>query len=152
MSANMNALIDYAGRRTDDAVRTWQNLQRQCQQALQKLNVLKQHRDRYDNLLRGGLRDGMAAVETRAYLGFIRQIDDIVLRQQGEVERIEAACARQWEQVVELRREKRLYEILGDRAAAQELETALRRSQNEIDDLLQRTAGLSPVSAPRPGA
>ncbi|HEX3860963.1 MAG TPA: flagellar export protein FliJ [Stellaceae bacterium] len=142
MNSDMKVLINLAGHRSDDAIATWQNLQQQCQQALAKLALLKEHRERYEDLLRGGLQRGMSAIATRAYLNFTRQIDDIVHRQQDEVERIEAAVARQWEHVVELRREKRVYEILGERAAAQELETALRRSQSEIDDLLQRAASL----------
>ena len=91
--SGIDSLIDLAGHRSDDAVAIWQNLQRQCQQALGKLAVLEQHRDRYDDLLRGALQQGMSAVATRAYLGFIRQIDDVITQQRGEVERIEAACA-----------------------------------------------------------
>jgi len=61
-----------------------------------------------------------------------------VTRQENEVGRLEAACARQWEELVEIRREKRTYEIVHERAAERELATALRRSQAEIDELLQR--------------
>jgi flagellar export protein FliJ len=135
------ALIKGAKHRSDDALASWQGLQTECQQALGKLAVLKQHRDRYNNLLNGGLEEGMSALSTRAYLGFIKQIDAVVVTQQSEVERVEAACALQWEKVVEARREKRVYEILSDRSAARELEAALRRSQAEIDDLLQRASG-----------
>jgi flagellar export protein FliJ len=142
MKPGTKVLINLAGHRSDDAIATWRHLKQHCQQALAKLDVLRQHRQRYEDMLRGGLQQGMTAAATRTYLGFTRQIDDIVARQQREVERIEAACARQWEQVVELRREKRVYEILGEHATAHELEAALRRSQNEIDDLLQRTASL----------
>jgi len=72
------------------------------------------------------------------YLGFIDQIEEVVLRQQAEVGRLEAACTRQWQELVEVRREKRVYEIVHERAVERELATLLRRSQAEIDDLLQR--------------
>jgi flagellar biosynthesis chaperone FliJ len=71
-------------------------------------------------------------------LSFIGQIEEVVSRQQNEVGRLEAACTRQWQELVELRREKRVYEIVHERATERELATTLRRSQNEIDDLLQR--------------
>lgn len=140
--SGIESLIDLAGHRSDDAVVTWQNLQRQCQQALGKLAALQQHRERYDDLMRVRLQQGMSAVATRAYLGFIRQIDDVITQQRVEVERIEAACVRQWQQVIEARREKRVFEVLGERVVAQELATALRASQREIENLLQRAASL----------
>jgi flagellar export protein FliJ len=80
----------------------------------------------------------MAAMSTMSYLGFIGQIEEVVQRQENEVGRLEAACARQWEELIEIRREKRTYEIVSEKAAERELATALRRSQAEIDDLLQR--------------
>ena len=129
-----------AGRRSDSELARWQQLRDQCHDALTKLSALKQHRQRYRDLLEAGLKDGMPAVSTMAYLGFIRQIDEVVLRQENEVGRIEAACARQWDQLVETRREKRIYEIVTERIASRELEAAFRRSQIEIDDLLQKVS------------
>ncbi|MBV9826689.1 MAG: flagellar export protein FliJ [Alphaproteobacteria bacterium] len=141
-NASMKMLIGSVEQRTEGALATWQSMRQECQQALDKLEVLKRHRERYSELLRGGLQNGMSGFATSAYLGFIKKIDDVVLTQQGEVIRIEAACARQWEQVVALRREKRTYELLGERSETRELQTALRRSQREIDDVLQRAASL----------
>src|SRR5437868_1626902 len=137
MSA-LHKMIELAEQRSDGAQVTWQHLKQQCDEALMKLTLLKEHRERYRDMLRSGLERGMPALSTMAYLGFIGQIDEVVSRQEGEVGRIEAACARQWEELVERRREKRLYEIVGERAAARELAAAFRRSQAEIDDLLQR--------------
>jgi flagellar biosynthesis chaperone FliJ len=73
-----------------------------------------------------------------AYLSFIGQIEEVVHRQESEVGRLEAACTRQWQELVEIRREKRVYEIVQERATERELATMLRRSQAELDDLLQR--------------
>lgn len=138
----MKLLIGSVEQRTEGALATWQAMRQECQQALDKLEVLKRHRERYSELLRGGLQSGMSGFATSAYLGFIKKIDEVVLTQQSEVGRIEAVCAQQWEHVVELRREKRTYELLGERNEARELETALRRSQREIDDVLQRAVTL----------
>lgn len=146
MSA-LQHLITVAGRRSDGALADWQRLRQQCQEALTKLALLKQYRDRYHELLRSGLEEGMPAVSTVAYLGFIGQIDEVVLRQEGEVGRIEQACERQWQELVESRREKRMYEIVNERITSRELEAAFRRSQAEIDDLLQRVG--KPLSADR---
>ncbi len=79
--AGLEKLITLAGRRSDGALATWQRLKEQCDDALRKLSLLKQHRERYRDLLRAGLGEGMPAMSTMAYLGFIGQIDEVVLRQ-----------------------------------------------------------------------
>ena len=139
----LDKLIDGAGRRSDEALVAWRKLKQQCDEALHKLSLLKQHRERYHSMLRAGLAQGMPAMSTAAYVSFIGQIDEVVLRQEGEVGRIEEACVRQWQELVESRREKRIYEIVSERAASRELAAAFRRSQAEIDDLLQRVGKMS---------
>jgi flagellar export protein FliJ len=136
--AALHKLINITGKKSDAAVATWQRLKAQCDDALLKLSLLKQHVERYRDMLNAGLGEGMPAMSTMAYLGFIGQIEEVVTRQENEVGRLEAACTRQWEELVEIRREKRTYEIVHERAVERELATALRRSQAEIDDLLQR--------------
>lgn len=131
-------LISVTEKKSDAAVATWQRLKAQCDDALLKLSLLKQHVERYREMLNAGLGEGMPAMSTMAYLGFIGQIEEVVSRQENEVGRLEAACTRQWEELVEIRREKRTYEIVHERAVERELATALRRSQAEIDELLQR--------------
>jgi flagellar export protein FliJ len=138
--AGLSKLINVTERRGDGALQAWQRLKAQCDDALMKLSLLKQHRERYRNLLDANLGQGMPARSTMAYLGFIGQIEEVVTRQETEVVRLEEACSRQWQELVELRREKRMYEIVHERAASRELAAALRRSQAEIDDLLQRVA------------
>jgi flagellar export protein FliJ len=136
--AALHSLISVTGRRSDAAAAAWQRLKAQCDDALTKLSLLKRHVDRYREMLNAGLGEGMPALSTMTYLGFIGQIEEVVLRQEGEVGRLEAACTRQWEELIEIRREKRTYEIVSEKAAERETATALRRSQAEIDDLLQR--------------
>ena len=138
--AGLHKLISVTGRKGEGALANWQRLKQQCDDALMKLSLLKQHRERYRDLLNSGLGEGMPAVSTMAYLGFIGQIEEVVHRQESEVGRLEAACTRQWQELVEIRREKRMYEIVQERAAEQELAAALRQSQAEIDDLLQRVS------------
>ena len=136
--AALHKLISVTEKRSDAAVATWQRLKAQCDEALLKVSILRQHVERYHQMLNTGLGKGMPAVSTMAYLGFIGQIEEVVQRQENEVGRLEAACARQWEELIEIRREKRTYEIVSEKTAERELATALRRSQAEIDDLLQR--------------
>jgi len=136
--AVLDKLISVTGQRSDSALATWQSLKAQCDDALLKLSLLKEHCERYRSQLSASLGNGMPAVSTMAYLSFIGQIEEVVHRQQSEVGRLEAACTRQWQELVELRREKRVYEIVHERAVERELATTLRRSQSEIDDLLQR--------------
>jgi flagellar export protein FliJ len=136
--AAFDKLISITGRKSDTALATWQSLKVQCDEALMKLSLLKEHCERYRNQLSAGLGEGMPAMSTMAYLSFIGQIEEVVLRQQSEVGRLEAACTRQWQELVEIRREKRVYEIVHERTVERELATLLRRSQAEIDDLLQR--------------
>jgi flagellar export protein FliJ len=138
--AGLHKLISVTGNRSEGALATWQRLKAQCDEALRKLSLLKQHRERYRDLLNTNLGEGMPAMSTMAYLGFIGQIDQVVTRQESEVGRLEAACTQQWQELVEIRREKRMYEIVHERATSRELASALRRSQAEIDDLLQRVS------------
>ena len=138
--ARLEKLISVTGHRSDGALATWQRLKAQCDEALMKLSLLKKHVERYREMLNAGLGEGMPAMSTMVYLGFIGQIEEVVLRQESEVGRLEAACTRQWEELTEIRREKRTYEIVQERADERELATALRRSQAEIDDLLQRVS------------
>ncbi|MBV8778922.1 MAG: flagellar export protein FliJ [Alphaproteobacteria bacterium] len=140
--AGLDKLIGVTSRKGDGALANWQRLKQQCDEALKKLSLLKQHRERYRDLLNSGLGQGMPAVSTMTYLGFIGQIEEVVLRQESEVGRLEQACTRQWQQLVEFRREKRMYEIVQERAAEQELAAALRQSQAELDELLQRVGKL----------
>jgi len=136
--AGLPKLISLAERKSDNALLAWQRLKAQCDDALAKLALLREHCQRYHRLLRDRLDAGMPAVSTTAYLGFIEQIEEVVQRQQNEVGRLETACAAQWQELMTLRREKRVYEIVHERAVERELAAALRRSQAEIDDTLQR--------------
>jgi len=136
--AALHKLISVTGKKSDNALVTWQRLKQQCDDALAKLSLLRDYCERYRALLNSNLGEGMPAMSTMAYIGFIGQIEEVVMRQENEVGRLEAACNRQWEELVEIRREKRTYEIVNERAIERELATALRRSQAEIDDLLQR--------------
>src|ERR1700684_4536570 len=113
--AGLHTLISVTGQKGDGALVNWQRLKQQCDDGVMKLSLLKQHRERYRDLLNSGLGEGMPAMSTMAYLGFIGQIEEVVLRQESEVGRLEAVCARQWEQLVELRREKRTYEVFTEK-------------------------------------
>ena len=134
----MHKLISITGKKGDDALATWQRLKQQCDDALAKLSVLREYCERYRALLNSNLGEGMPAMSTMAYLGFIGQIEEVVLRQESEVGRLEAACTAQWQELIEIRREKRVYEIVHERAIERELASALRCAQAEIDDMLQR--------------
>ena len=136
--ATLEKLISVTGSKSDSALAAWRRLKAQCDDALMKLSQLKQHRERYRTLLNTDLGEGMPAASAMAYLGFIGQIEEVVLRQETEVGRLEEACTRQWQELTELRREKRVYEIVQERAVERELAVALRRSQVELDELLQR--------------
>jgi flagellar export protein FliJ len=138
--AALPKLISVTGKKSDNALLTWQRLKVQCDEALKKLSLLREYCERYRNLLNDGLGAGMPAMSTTAYLGFIGQIEEVVLRQESEVGRLEAACAAQWRELVEVRREKRVYEIVHERTMEREMAAALRYSQAEIDDMLQRAS------------
>lgn len=140
--SQVDRLIDIAGRRSEEALFAWQQLRDQCSEAIRKLTLLKEYRERYRALMRDGLQVGMPATATMAYLEFIGQIDEVVLRQESDLGSIEKACERQWQALVEARREKRTYEALNERVAAREAEVALRRRHAEIDELIQRAVAL----------
>jgi flagellar export protein FliJ len=136
-------LINIAGRRTDEALAAWRQLRDQCADAMRKLSLLQHHREKYRDRMRSDLQAGMPATAALAYLNFLAQIDEVLLHQQNNLHRIEQTCARQWEALVEARREKRTYEILSERDAARRTVDTLRRSHAEIDDLIQRASGLT---------
>jgi flagellar export protein FliJ len=141
--SQFDKLIEIAGRRGDEALVAWQQLKQQCAEALRKLTLLKEYRDRYRAMMNAGLQNGMAASATMAYLEVIGQIDDIVLRQESDLGTIEEACERRWQELVEARREKRSYELYNEFLAAREAEAALRRRNAEIDELISRASRLS---------
>ena len=82
----------------------------------------------------------MPAASTAAYIGFIGQIEAVVAGQQSELGNLEDACARRWQELLDARRDKRICEILRERAATREAVTASRRLQSDVDELLQRSA------------
>jgi flagellar export protein FliJ len=138
------SLIELAARRVEAALASWQHITAQCEEAKRKLLMLQQHGESYRNLLRSALAEGMSATATMTYLGFIGQIEAVVANQESEIGRLEQACARKWQALVETRREKRMYEILGERAAARRIAAEDRRRLAEIDELLQRVGPASP--------
>jgi flagellar export protein FliJ len=139
----MDKLIGVAGQRSDEALRAWQQLSEQCADAMRKLALLKEYRERYRVRMSDGLAAGMPVTATRAYLDFIGQIDEVVQRQEHGLGTIEQACAHKWQELLVARREKRTFEILGERLAAKDAEAALRRRRAEIDELIQRAATMS---------
>jgi flagellar export protein FliJ len=138
--SGLAALIRFAERRTEGALIAWQRLKAQCDEANQKLLLLQQHGMNYRDLMHAGLQHGMSGSSTMAHLNFIGQIEEVVVRQQSEIVNLEEACERQWRELVEARRDQRMYEILSERAATREAEVASLREQTGIDELLQRTA------------
>jgi len=129
--------------RVDQQLAIWRKLMAQCQEAQHKLATLGQFAERYREQMRSQLLEGMAASASMAFIGFIGQVEAVTRKQQAEVTRLEAACAEQWQHLVEARREKRMYEILRDRAQAEELAADLKRAQAEIDELLGRIVKLA---------
>ncbi len=140
--SNYDSLALVGASRADEQFVLWRRLMTQCQEAKQKLATLGQFAERYRAQMRRNLEAGMPAAASMNFVSFIAQIETVVRKQASEVDRLEAACAEQWQHLVEARRDKRMYEILRDRAAEAELAAALKRSQAELDDLLGRIVKL----------
>jgi flagellar export protein FliJ len=136
------SLADLAGNQADTQQVQWRRLLGQCDGAKRKLIQLRQYAERYHLQMRSHLSDGMEATATMIFLRFIGQIEAVIAKQEREVTRLEQACLEQWHRLVEARREKRMYEVLRDRAAAEKVALALRRSQAEIDELMGRIVKL----------
>jgi flagellar export protein FliJ len=136
------SLVEVVGNEADRQLAAWRRLMSQCDDAKQKLVQLRHYADRYRRQLHTQLHDGIAANSTMVFLRFIGQIEGVILTQEREVARLELACRQQWQLLVEARREKRMYEILRDRATAEKLAAELRRSERAIDDLLGKVVKL----------
>lgn|GEM_PF-1456025 len=136
--SGMDRLIELAGRRSEEALLAWQRLQAQCREAIRKLSLLKQHHERYRERLGAALREGVPATAVLAHLDFLKQIEEVVVRQESDVGSLDAACARRWQQLIEARREQRMYEMVNARAAIRAAQAELCRRQAEVDELLQR--------------
>jgi flagellar export protein FliJ len=141
-----NAMIRLAQRHVEEAVLLWQRLRAQCDDTRQKLVLLQAHMQLYRDSMRANLSQGMPAASTAAYIEFIGQIETIVAGQQSELGNLEDACARQWQELLDARRDKRICEILRERAAARDTATASRRLQSDIDELLQRSVRSSALT------
>lgn len=140
--SSYQSLADVVGGRADRLQVQWRQLMNQCDGAKNKLVQLRQYAERYRLQMRSNLSDGMEATAIMVFLRFIGQIEAVIAKQEHEVARLEQACLEQWDRIVESRREKRMYEILRDRAAAEKLALALQRSQAEIDELMGRIVKL----------
>ena len=141
--SGLATLIKLVEHRSDEATVAWQRLAAQRDDAKHKLLLLQKHGEGYRDLMRAELRHGMPAASIVAHLGFIGQIEAVVVNQEGELGQLQEACARQWQELVSLRREKRTYEILSERAAARDAVAASRRLRAEIDESLLRAVGRS---------
>jgi flagellar export protein FliJ len=140
----LTTLIKLAERRTDEAVTAWRRLHAQCEDARHKLDLLQRHGEGYRDLMRADLQRGMPATAIAACLGFIGQIEAVVGHQQRELVQLEEACAHQWQELVTLRGERRMFEILSERAAAKDAATVAHRQRREIEEALMRAARTSP--------
>jgi len=130
-------LTKFTEHRAAGALRSWQRLRTQCDEAQHKLSLLKKHAEAYGDVMRNRMLEGMSATSVMAHIDFIGQIEAVVVRQEAEIRNLEEACGRQWQELVDARRETRMYEILNERAAARGAEAATRRQQAEVDELLQ---------------
>lgn len=135
-------LLDVAAQRRNSALRGWLQLNMECADAIRKLSLLKEYRDRCRNRMDARLRAGMVATATVGYVDFIGQVDDVVVRQEDALQALEVACETQWQEFLDARRERRAYEILGEQIKAREAHAALRRQQHEIDELIQRAVAI----------
>jgi flagellar export protein FliJ len=138
--SGLATLTKLTERRATGALIAWQRLRIQCDEAQQKLALLKKHAEGYRDVMRTGLEQGMSATSMMAHIAFIGQIEAVVVRQEAELGSIEEACGRQWQELLDARREQRMCEILSERAAARDAEAASRLRQAEVDELLQRAA------------
>jgi flagellar export protein FliJ len=136
--SGLSTLTKFTEHRAAGALRSWRRLKTQCDEAQQKLSLLKKHAEGYRDVMRNGLAEGMPATSIMAHLDFIGQIEAVVVRQETEIRNLEEACGRQWQELLDARREKRMYEILNERAAARDAEAAARRQLAEVDELLQQ--------------
>jgi flagellar export protein FliJ len=149
--SGLATLIRLAERRADEAVLAWQRLKAQCDDAEHKLLLLHKHREGYRELMRTGLQHGVPAASIVAHIAFLGQIDAVVVRQKSELGQLDEACARQWDEFVDARRQKRMYEILRERISARDATTASRREQAELGELLQRAGRSAAVIGDRSG-
>jgi flagellar protein FliJ len=137
-----HSLANFVGNEANRQFAAWRRLIDQCDNAQHKLVQLRQYAERYRQQLQLNLAAGLAANSTMVFLRFIGQIEGVIAQQEREVARLELACRQQWQNLVDARREKRMYEILQDRAVAENLATELRRSERQIDELLGKVVKL----------
>ena len=143
--SGLATLIKLAERRVQQAVLDWQRLTARRDDARGKLARLQHYRQVYRDLMQTGLRDGMPAATIVAHIGFIAQIDAVVVRQQSELGELEAACAQHFDAVVNARREQRIYEILSEQIRTRAATAASRRQHLETGEILQRAARTRPT-------
>ena len=142
----LQAMGKLAERQVEEAQRRWAILAKQCAAARHKLQLLRQYGDSYRAQLEDGGRRGVIASQAASVAAFIRRVADVVAREEVQVRQLEGACEREWADLVDARRNKRMIEILMERQMLREAEEALRRSQSEIDDLIARAGIFAPES------
>ncbi len=143
-------LLKLATRQTQRAEAAWRRVQTQRNDADHKLMLLRRHHQDYRDAFSTRLAQGMPAAAIASHLGFLKQIEVVVQRQQDELGELDESCARCSQELVDARREQRVYEILSERIAARAAVVAERRMRNENDDALARAALPERLSRPTP--
>jgi flagellar export protein FliJ len=138
-------VLKLARHRAEAALVAWQRADGQCADAKAKLAALERHAEAYREGLAARLQQGAAAAAVADELGFIGQIAAVVSRQRIELGQLETASAHHWQELVAVRREQRMYQLLSERAAARVAEAARLRRQRAIDEALQLAQSHSPA-------
>lgn len=133
-------LTELARKRMDEAARKLACLRNADLSAQQKLELLLQYRQDYDEQLRTVMHAGVAAAQLRNYREFLRTLDEGIARQRGAAQQArrqldEGRNTWQHEKV-----RLNAFETLADRLRRQELLVQNRREQRGSDEQAARLA------------
>jgi len=136
----LDTLIELATTETDDAAKRLGRAIRACEDTEQKLAMLLQYRDDYQQRLRDGMAAGMSASGYRNFQLFLDKLDTAISGQQKIVE--DARRRRESERGAwqSSERKRMSYGTLAARAEQVELRKESKRDQKLMDEFATRQA------------
>lgn len=134
----LGMLIDLAHTQTDDAARRLGTLQSAHLSASQKLELLLQYRQDYQDQLDALMRDGLPSSQWRNYRNFLGTLDGAIEQQRAIATQTESRLDNgriDWQQQ---KRRLSSFDTLAERVRAQEMMAANKREQRDSDERAAR--------------
>lgn len=134
----LDTLIDLAQRETDDAAQCLGEALRSGEEARQKLDLLQQYRDDYNNRCLSSLSQGISTTHFMNFQAFMQKLDCAIAGQQKVVDDAQYRIAEARAAWQRCEQKKMSFVTLAERAEQTAAQRELRREQKQNDEFAAR--------------